>query len=82
MVDELKNIDIKQIKGISFKCKECSASFSVPFATQQLYANSCPNCGIEWIDYKNYSQIIGDLKYAFEFLSKSGKADISLTTKD
>ena len=33
-----KNVDIKQIKGINFKCKEGGASFSVPFATQQLYS--------------------------------------------
>lgn len=80
--DELKTIDIRQIDGIGFKCKECNAKFSVPFATGQIYANTCPNCGTEWVDGSNYMQIVRNLKFAFEYLSRSSKAEISLTLKE
>ena len=81
MSDEL-NVDIKRIEGISFKCKECGASFSVPFATQQLYANICPNCNATWADMSGYANVMRNLKYGFEYLHSLKNADISLTLKD
>ena len=83
--DELKefckNVDIKQIEGINFNCKECGASFSVPFATQQLYSYTCPNCGAIWCEQSGYVKHIRELKSAIEFFSISKNADINLTLR-
>lgn len=81
MSDEL-NVDIKQIEGINFKCKECGATFSVPFATQQLYSYTCPNCGVIWCEQSGYVKHIRELKSAIEFFSISKNAEINLTLRE
>lgn len=77
-----RNVDIKQVEGINFKCKECGASFSVPFETQQLYINTCPNCNAAWADISGYTSVMRNLKYGVEYLRNLKSADVSFTLKE
>ncbi|MCD8212870.1 MAG: hypothetical protein LUC34_02255 [Campylobacter sp.] len=76
MADEKFNI--KDCKGISFKCLTCKTELGFMFETQQVFMHDCPNCGADWLPQPLNIEAIRGLKQALKILSSTQNAQIEL----
>lgn len=75
MSDEI--IPIKNINGLSFKCKTCGLELIYKLDTQQSFINECPNCGVEWLPHQLNIESLRGLKSIFKILTNSQGAKLS-----